>query len=163
MIKFPQKKHQKPKTTVRPRDETPQERDVRLIDMIGLACIGLACCGFIAVDAPPAQSVGDITQFDGPMLVRHAGPPPVSATILSNIWGHAIGHCRLDASAMFATKGAMQISAISTQEIVVQWLASAKRPAIGCPAAPALLAVSKADYQTMVGWAQAPNHPSRYK
>lgn len=163
MIKFPQKKNHKPKTTVRPRHETPRETDFRLIDIVGLACIGIACCGFIVLDAPPTQSIGDITQFDAAMRMPEAGQRPVSATILSNIWGHAIGHCSLDASAMFASKGAMQISAISAQEIVVQWLASAKTPAIGCPPAPALLALSKADYQALVDWAETPNQPRLYK
>jgi hypothetical protein len=162
MIKFPQKKHRKPKTTARPRDETP-DADFHLIDILGLACMALACCGFIAAGGPPAQSVGDITQFTGAALLPHTGQTPVRAAIVSDVWGHEIGRCRLKPSAMFAAKGAMQISAISKQEIVVQWLGSAKAPGIGCPAAPALLAVSTADYQKMVTLVAKSNARRQYK
>jgi hypothetical protein len=85
MIKFSQKKNQKSKITVRPRHETPQETDFRLIDIVGLACLGLGFCGLIAVDTPPTQSVGDITQFAGAMQMPGAAERPVSTTIVSDI------------------------------------------------------------------------------
>jgi hypothetical protein len=64
---------------------------------------------------------------------------------------------------MFATGSTLQVSAISKEEIVVQWLAPVQMPAIGCPAAPALLAVSKVDYQNIVSWVQTPDRRRLYK
>ena len=120
---------------------------------------GCLFSGLLLAMAQPQPQVGDRLNFDGNVPPASAGYSVVDATIVHDIWGAGTQACRINLKAMVLAKGTTEIEAVSSKRVILQMQATQGTPAIGCPNAPALLAISTKDYQHMVSWKQAAIRP----
>ena len=81
-----------------------------------------------------------------------AGSTIVNAEMVHNIWETSGQTCRMNLQKMVLAKGITEVEAVNTKQVILQWHADKGTPSIGCPAAPALLAVNIDDYQHIVSW-----------
>ena len=149
--KKPEKQTEKPKVAVHQQDTSPTGMELMLLVIGGATLYGLT-----TITTVPMTAVGDMVSFGGPIPTEAAGVTTVNAAVVRDLWGNGGKSCILNLRAMVTADAMTEVDSVSPQLVVFHWLAPAKLPAIGCPGAPALLAVSAEDYQHMVTWRQTP-------
>lgn len=149
--KKPEKQTEKPKVAVHQQDTSPTGMELMLLVIGGATLYGLT-----TITTVPMTAVGDMVSFGGPIPTEAAGVTTVNAAVVRDLWGSGGKSCILNLRAMVTADAMTEVDSVSPQLVVFHWLAPAKLPAIGCPGAPALLAVSAEDYQHMVTWRQTP-------
>lgn len=149
--KRPEKQTEKPKVAIQQQDTAPTGMELMLL-LIG----GATLYGLTTITTVPMTAVGDMVSFGGPIPTEAAGVTTVNAAVVRDLWGNGGKSCILNLRAMVTADAMTEVDSVSPQLVVFDWLAPAKLPAIGCPGAPALLAVSAEDYQHMVTWRQTP-------
>lgn len=154
MYNFFLKKSSKPKEAVQENQASRASR--HFLPMLMGGCL---FSGLLLAMAQPQPQVGDRLDFNGNIPPASAGYSVVNATIVHNIWGAGTQACRINLKTMALAKGITEIEAVSSKQVILQIQAAQSMPTIGCPNAPALLAVSTRDYQHMVSWKQAAIRP----
>lgn len=154
MYNFFLKKSPKPKEAI--QENQASKASEHFLPMLMSGCL---FSGLLLAMAQPQPQVGDRLNFDGTIPPASAGYSVVNARIVHDIWGAGTQACRINLKMMVLAKAITEIEAASSKQVVLQIQAGQGMPAIGCPAAPALLAVSTRDYQHMVSWKQAAIRP----
>ncbi len=147
MNKFSPKKPKKPDAAVRQQPESPGDLNIMPVFLGTIALFML-----IALGATPGTTVGDVLYFGGPVSSVTAGT--VNAAIVQDLWGEGAKPCSLNLQSMLRSGGMTRVEAVSREQVVLQWIAPKNAPSIGCPGAPALIAVSADDYQQLASWRQ---------
>lgn len=113
---------------------------------------GIFISWLLTAATQPSPRVGDLLNCDGNMPPPSAGYTIINATMAPNIWTMSGQTCRMNLKTMVLAKGTTEIAAINAKQVILQWHAAKGTPAIGCPPAPAFLAVNSNDYQHMLSW-----------
>jgi hypothetical protein len=114
--------------------------------------------GLVSASLPTTPRVGDMLTFKGGMPPVAAGSTNLNASVVKDIWGSGAESCRIDVKAMALAHGTAEVVAVNNNKLILQWHAASNAQPIGCPSAPALLALGVDEYQHMVALNQASGH-----
>ncbi len=147
MNKFSPKKPRDSRAAVRRQPRSPKDTDF-VPFFLGAAALAI----LVSFSTPPGAAVGDIVSYDGTATAASAGS--FNAAIVQDAWGDGARPCSLNLRHMQRAGGITRVEALNREHVVLQWLAPKAAPPVGCPGAPALLAVSASDYRLLVAWRQ---------
>lgn len=154
MYNFFQKKSPKPKVAIQ-RHHAPQTSERFIPMLLG----GFLFFWLLMVTVHAAPQVGSFLEFEGSMPPPSAGYTVINATIVHDAWGGNGKTCRMNMKAMMLAKGIAEVEAVNSRQVILQWHENKIISNIGCPSAPALLAVNLNDYQHMVSWEKSAMKP----